>query len=620
MAISQVNSTTFLVGSSADTFEDLVTFMAANPGHGSYGDSYIHITSHVRFASQAKLLKSTSLRSTIIFGTSAGWRRMTSDSHTQANKGEVDFGHEGTLITEGVGYIGNAEPTFKIQFTADYLAFTNGFTDGNLTYLDLFYRSSNDISSVNIAERLTVTLNNTFATSMGLLIDPTKAVLGSVEFIVGDNCTEYFVPWYDGPKGVVIPPITHAHDPIGDSYLVRFHRNWDDTADITFFESVFLENAPIHFHSNSSSGTVYVDNPQLPDGYNAIISQNKIGWEIRVTFNFEAPEYDDAGGWTMRFWDDEGDQVNQVFTVGSIGVQKILWRSQAVGTSVFVQHLNANVRFRKAAFVDAELFYAEYSTSVIFLSPPLADANYTSDQSGNGNVSLNYATDTITLTGAITIDELYDYCKYSLALTANMDEDSFLNPNGAILDIGAWDISGVEYLTEGTKFTILKSTGTLTGAGDMSNITLDADLHMDTGADSVLAFNNVTVTGLEYNDDALHTLLINATNGSSLTSGDPGTGNGETDIQSVVLITFTDLIVGGEFRIYDDELGTTNMGTELDGIEVLLSDTFVYTHDSSANNIKTQHMANGYEENISSFTLGATPQTYSIALEPETNI
>ncbi|MCP4088392.1 MAG: hypothetical protein GY746_01160, partial [Gammaproteobacteria bacterium] len=47
-------------------------------------------------------------------------------------------------------------------------------------------------------------------------------------------------------------------------------------------------------------------------------------------------------------------------------------------------------------------------------------------------------------------------------------------------------------------------------------------------ADTTLAFSNVTVTGSVYNDSASNTLTINATNGSSLTAGDPGTGDGQT--------------------------------------------------------------------------------------------
>jgi hypothetical protein len=54
------------------------------------------------------------------------------------------------------------------------------------------------------------------------------------------------------------------------------------------------------------------------------------------------------------------------------------------------------------------------------------------------------------------------------------------------------------------------------------------------GSDSTLTFDNVTVTGNVYNDDALHTLTINATNGSSLVAGDSGTGDGETNILNSV--------------------------------------------------------------------------------------
>jgi len=75
-------------------------------------------------------------------------------------------------------------------------------------------------------------------------------------------------------------------------------------------------------------------------------------------------------------------------------------------------------------------------------------------------------------------------------------------------------------------------------AQNLTNVTIDGDLRINTGANSTLSFSNVTVTGLVYNDDASHTLTINASN-SSLTAGDPGTGNGQTNVVSSVPVTIT---------------------------------------------------------------------------------
>ena len=77
----------------------------------------------------------------------------------------------------------------------------------------------------------------------------------------------------------------------------------------------------------------------------------------------------------------------------------------------------------------------------------------------------------------------------------------------------------------------------LNNATNLSNMTINGDLRIATGANSTLNFSNVTVTGSVFNDSAGNTLTINASNGSSLTAGDAGTGNGQTNIQNTVTLT-----------------------------------------------------------------------------------
>lgn len=74
---------------------------------------------------------------------------------------------------------------------------------------------------------------------------------------------------------------------------------------------------------------------------------------------------------------------------------------------------------------------------------------------------------------------------------------------------------------------------------NLSNLTITGNLYVQTGLNSVLQFSNVTVQGLVFNDDAAHTLTINATNGSSLTAGDAGTAVGQTDVQNNVTVAVT---------------------------------------------------------------------------------
>lgn len=80
----------------------------------------------------------------------------------------------------------------------------------------------------------------------------------------------------------------------------------------------------------------------------------------------------------------------------------------------------------------------------------------------------------------------------------------------------------------------------LTSEVDLSNLTINGDLNINiSGVDAVLAFSNVTVTGSVNNDNSSNTLIINLTNGSSLTAGDPGTADGETNILQTVPIKVT---------------------------------------------------------------------------------
>ena len=118
-----------------------------------------------------------------------------------------------------------------------------------------------------------------------------------------------------------------------------------------------------------------------------------------------------------------------------------------------------------------------------------------------------------------------------------------------------------------TKFSKLITTGSVTidanlGSGmtiegdvylnsaiNLSDVTIDGDLRIDTGADSTLTFTNVIVRGNVYNDATSNTLTINLLDGSSATAGDSGTGNGQTNIIAIVYITLENIIEGSHYRI-----------------------------------------------------------------------
>ena len=174
-----------------------------------------------------------------------------------------------------------------------------------------------------------------------------------------------------------------------------------------------------------------------------------------------------------------------------------------------------------------------------------------------------------TVSGYTSIDDfnkLYDRAQYWVQESdANLEEIGLGNmvvvSAGKIIDFGSKNV----YLDSGysdvfkyektnsnvqikigssfastSKYDTLKATTFyLNDAINLSNMTFDGDLHINTGDNSTLNFSNVTVTGKVYNDDSSHTLTINATNGSSLTADDAGTGNGETNIRNLVTVTIT---------------------------------------------------------------------------------
>ena len=74
---------------------------------------------------------------------------------------------------------------------------------------------------------------------------------------------------------------------------------------------------------------------------------------------------------------------------------------------------------------------------------------------------------------------------------------------------------------------------------DISDCTIIGNLYIDTGVDSALDFTNVSVSGDIFNDATGNTLTISALGTSIFTAGDPGTGNGETEIIKTVPMKVT---------------------------------------------------------------------------------
>jgi hypothetical protein len=206
-------------------------------------------------------------------------------------------------------------------------------------------------------------------------------------------------------------------------------------------------------------------------------------------------------------------------------------------------------------------------------------------------IAVNGSTETITISSDHTLQEIYDYIQWWSTQSANVqyvvpmtsaDGNTFILAQNWDLICDGGDITsgtgkslnfsgtGILQLDGNTANNVNVSSGDvhLESATDLTGMTIANDLRIDTGANSTLDFINMNVAGNVWNDDASHTLTINAAN-SSLTAGDAGTGNGQTNILVSSTLILTNLQNPTEVRVF--EAGTTN---EVAGQENVTTGTF----------------------------------------------
>lgn len=181
------------------------------------------------------------------------------------------------------------------------------------------------------------------------------------------------------------------------------------------------------------------------------------------------------------------------------------------------------------------------------------------------NITINDGGESITVSSARTLNELYHFAYREATINPEVNFPQLIQTADGVNYLFAYDLlvtagtldgenrniamaSGKDVTISGTgNITNTQITGdvALNAATNLTNVTIVGDLRINTGANSTLTFDNVTVTGSVFNDAASNTLTIQATNGSSLTAGDPGTGVGQTDIQNAVTIEVTVLDENG---------------------------------------------------------------------------
>lgn len=150
---------------------------------------------------------------------------------------------------------------------------------------------------------------------------------------------------------------------------------------------------------------------------------------------------------------------------------------------------------------------------------------------------------------------------------------------------------------------------------NLTNLVINGDLAISSSADSTLSFNNVNVTGDVVNDSNSNTLTINATNGSVLTTSEPGTGNGEVNIINNTNITVEGLKDNTEVRILS---GSSFPQIELAGIEDAIDgsvDDRSFTFSLSAGLlVDIAIISVGYEnERINAYTIPTSDSSIPIS-------
>lgn len=210
---------------------------------------------------------------------------------------------------------------------------------------------------------------------------------------------------------------------------------------------------------------------------------------------------------------------------------------------------------------------------------------------GYTNITINDATDEISLGAARTLEELYHFAFREATINPEFDFDEIVatgdgNNFSCVYDInitaGTFDLGGGSLTMVGGKTIVLVGTSNITNGSVSGTVGLDAAINLsnlsadaivvNVAANTTLTFDNVQCPAVQ-NDSTTGTLTINSVGGSNLTATDPGTGVGQTNILAgQATLTLTGLELNSEVRVY-----TAGTQTELDGVENS-GTTFAYTY------------------------------------------
>lgn len=507
----------------AQTFDNLATWLDNNSSFGSSTESTLSITANITFASGSTLKRGTSRRNVIVFGKAGTSYRILSSSFTNANMGVIDFEGEGTFIFQGRGYLGSGAAMVHTRVKAENLDLIVSNTTGNLSYIDLFYRSANSRICLHVTEKLRVIYNNSIKASFGLTLD-TNYQLGSVEQLVGkEMVSTQENPLLNGNNGTVVPPFTFiVTDTSNSETSIPWARN--SAGNWIFNAPKILGDGDVIFKTWAATSAI-VKNIDLPSTWAGDIKcfqQNGVVYTF--TYDFSATDFDKAG-WSIRVWDDTEQYISETLASdGDLDTKDIIWRKHtASGTNeqVITKRANTNIRMRLEGYEDLDLSYSEYNQAINYLNPRVVDANYSN---------------TGTITEISSLDELYD--KLRVWLADNLGTDNFLSVNGLTIDLDDYNLIldktasnlytvntssktitfKADTLVIGDKFTSISTTGSIT---TQNSAVIEFGYEDNTGINKFvhLDWNQNTTQDVSVKNLSTNTSIVNSVSSTEIYKG-----------------------------------------------------------------------------------------------------
>jgi hypothetical protein len=166
-----------------------------------------------------------------------------------------------------------------------------------------------------------------------------------------------------------------------------------------------------------------------------------------------------------------------------------------------------------------------YNNAVFQTVDPVISVSSEATVAAYTGISVNHATDTITLTVSRTIAQFYDYLRYDLGLTANLAEPDYVSGTLASLSIGAYNLvingctltsggslttTGTITLTNGGAFVGARtdSTGTVTSATLTVTNLVPGSLVRIRRTDTQAVLARTTVAGTTFTYNYSHTVNV----------------------------------------------------------------------------------------------------------------